>query len=750
MTRYLCIHGHFYQPPRENPWLEEVEPEDSAHPFRDWNTRILHECYGPNTASPILKPEGPIVEFLNNFEWISFNFGPTLLSWLERHAPKVYQRILKADQVSLDRLGHGNAMAQVYNHTIMPLATSRDKRTQIRWGIQDFQYRFRRPPEGMWLAETAVDEETLEILAEEGIQFTILSPDQARLPMGSKELDTFQAYRWSSKKLNNRFLNLFFYHKELSHAIAFEGILSDGERFNHRLLASFKKTDAPQLLHMATDGESYGHHHRFGNMALSYVLRKIRSESSAEIINYGAFLEKYPPQKEMDIHPQTAWSCSHGVGRWQEDCGCRIGSQTGWNQKWRKPLREALNWLAQELDKLHEELGKPLLKDPWAARDHYIERLLDPSPLSTKRFLHQHSRKHLSAEESETAIRLLEMQKARLLMFTSCGWFFDEISGLESVQVLKYAARGIEIASWLRPERPLEPPFGELLKKCPSNLEAFKDGHGVYSKLIVPQRTNLKRAAAHYAIESTLEEIPKSHTRYAFHHRSEIKETSLRPHSRLCLFWTDIHRPNTLEKEAFTVAVIYRGKLDLECFLKANPDPEEHRKIAKILLKEHAQKTEMEFLQILKTILEAPCFGFDVLFSEEKRKMIRFLTPPASPERQEFQKTWIQALRNKNQTHPLHLLLLLKKAKEMDIPWSALPLWETGRAAFLEFCEKVLCDPFLEELPSLLQCAALYKELDFPEGHWEMQSLVWEKTKIPDLEKWAREKLHDHQKIASS
>lgn len=359
MERYLCIHCHFYQPPRENPWLEAVEIQDSAYPYHDWNERITAECYAPNSAARILDGEGHIIKIANNYSRISFNFGPTLLSWMEDNSPHTYAHILEADQEG-QRLfsGHGPALAQAYNHMILPLATRRDKHTQVLWGIRDFERRFRRFPEGMWLPETAVDLETLEVLADLGIAFTILAPHQAhqvrklnsqrwRNVEGAK-IDPTRAY--VAHLPSGRSIALFFYDGPISRAVAFEHLLSNGEHFAQRLVSGFSDARRwPQLMHIATDGETYGHHHPHGDMALAYALDYIESRQLARITNYGEYLANHPPTHEVEIISNTSWSCMHGVERWRGDCGCNSGMKPGWTQHWRAPLRQALDWLRDEV-----------------------------------------------------------------------------------------------------------------------------------------------------------------------------------------------------------------------------------------------------------------------------------------------------------------------------------------------------------------------------------------------------------------
>ncbi len=517
--RYICIHGHFYQPPRENPWLEAVEVQDSAHPYHDWNQRITAECYAPNSAARILDKEGRIEQLVNNYSRMSFDFGPTLLAWMEREKPELYQAILDGDRDSRwNYSGHGCALAQAYNHMILPLANSRDKRTQIIWGIADFQHRFQREPEGMWLPETAVDLETLGILADLGILFTVLAPSQAlRIrPLGGGEwldvrgerIDPTMAYRVNLP--SGKRISVFFFDGPISKAIAFDGILSNGEFFVRRLLEGFsEERKRAQLVSVATDGESYGHHHPRGDMALAYALHYIQSHKLARLTNYGEFLERHPAAWEVEILENTSWSCAHGIERWRSDCGCRAGGPEGWNQQWREPLREALDWLRDELAKLFETRGRKLFRDPWEARDQYIRVILDRSPSNVSRFLREHCIDSLGRSQRVEAIKLLEMQRHSMLMYTSCGWFFSEISGLETVQILQYADRALQLAEELE-RNGLEEGFLKLLERCPSNLPEKGNGRAVFEKMVRPVRVDLLNVGAHYAVSSLFESYKKS------------------------------------------------------------------------------------------------------------------------------------------------------------------------------------------------------------------------------------------------
>ncbi len=530
MSRHICIHGHFYQPPRENAWLEEIETQDSARPYHDWNERVAAECYGPNAASRILDRDGKIAEIVNNYSRISFNIGPTLLLWMKDHDPEVYESILRADKEGAARFsGHGGAIAQCFNHLIMPLANARDKQTQVVWGIRDFEHRFGRKPEGMWLPETAVDSATLDVMAALGIQFTVLSPHQALAsrPRGDKEwrklsgagLDPRRPY--SCPLPSGRSIALFFYDGPVAHDVAFGGLLKDGESFARRLLGAFVDgKETAQLVHIATDGETYGHHSRFGDMALAYCLNRIESAGEARLTVYGEHLEKNPPADEVRIAENSSWSCPHGVERWRSDCGCNTGSHPGWKQDWRAPLRKAMDWLRDELAPLYEKEMGELVKDPWQAREDYIDVVLDRSADNVNAFLLRQSSRRLGGEEVSRALRLLEMQRNAMLMYTSCGWFFDDISGIESVQVLQYAARAMQLAREVG-EAGLEPKYLAILGKAPSNVPEEKNGKVVYARLVKPAALDLLRVGAHYAVSSLFERYTDSAAFGAFTARGE-------------------------------------------------------------------------------------------------------------------------------------------------------------------------------------------------------------------------------------
>lgn len=537
MECFACIHCHFYQPPRENPWLETVESQESASPYHDWNERIASECYLPNGASRILDSEYRIEKIVNNYARISFNFGPTLLSWMEQREPEGYQQILEGDRES-QRLfsGHGGALAQAYNHAILPLSNSRDKRTQILWGIKDFARRFDRDPEGMWLPETAVDLETLDILAAEGIKFTILAPRQAAKLRASARspwidldygVDSRRAY--ACELPSGRVIGIFFYDGALATAVAFEKLLYSGENFARRLMSRYDpEGDSAQLMHLATDGETYGHHHPHGDMALAYAFEYIQHHKLARITNYGEYFALHPPAQEICIKENTSWSCVHGLGRWTRNCGCHSG-HAHWTQDWRSHLRVAFDWLRDDLTADYESEAQQLFEDVWSARDHYIEVLLNRSAENVAQFLVKHATHHLSPVEEVRALRLLEMQRHLMLMYTSCGWFFDEPTGPETVQILQYAARAVQLGEQLFGGN-REEEFLKRLELVCSNIPEFGDGREIYERFVRPAMLDLPGVAAHYAISSFFEGYEKSDSIYSY--RALLREVSLHEGSK--------------------------------------------------------------------------------------------------------------------------------------------------------------------------------------------------------------------------
>src|SRR5882757_7613357 len=614
--RFVCIHGHFYQPPRENPWLETVEVQDSAAPYHDWNDRITAECYAPNGASRITNKQDEIIRIMNNYARISYNFGPTLLSWLHDKAPRTYRMILDADKFSAQRYsGHGSAMAQVYNHLIVPLANKRDALTQIRWGIADFEFRYGREPEGMWLAETAVNRSVLDLMAQEGIKFTVLAPVQcARVrilpttnpdsnPGAIAEAAEAEEISWTETPNatvdpthpylihldEGRTINIFFYDGPASRAIAFEGLLNSGEDFGKRLLAGFHPPspgdpEVAQISHVATDGESYGHHHKHGEMALSYGMHYIEDGQQASLTNYAEFLEKFPPKWEAEVAEDTSWSCVHGVERWRSNCGCNSGGKPGWNQEWRTPLRDALDYLRDATAPLAEQLAQSLLKDLWTARDAYIQVILsreDParSPAAILNFFTQHATRELTDNERIACLELLELERHTQLMYTSCGWFFDEISGIETVQIIAYAGRVLQLAVKLfgQPGIDVEKNFLDILAQGKSNIPEIGNGAEVYRRYVNSMQIGLEQVGAHYAISSIFRNYPEHGELFCFDVHRESQETFNSGRGRVAVGRALIYSRITEENEDICFAVLHLGDQNLSAAVKRynSQDPAE-------------------------------------------------------------------------------------------------------------------------------------------------------------------------------
>ncbi|MFO0809101.1 MAG: DUF3536 domain-containing protein [Gemmataceae bacterium] len=633
--RYVCVHGHFYQPPRESPWLEAVERQESAEPYHDWNQRIAAECYAPNARSRVLDADGRIVRIVNNYAHMSFNFGPTLLSWLDQHDPATYAAILDADRQSRERFsGHGNALAQVYNHAIMPLCNERDKRTQVRWGLADFERRFGRRAEGMWLAETATDLATLDVLADAGIRFTILSPHQAKrfrlmggtgndwVDVAGGKIDPTRPYL--CKLPSNRAIVLFFYDAPVSQAVAFEGLLKSGERFAARLLGGLNDTrDWPQLLHIATDGETYGHHSAHGDMALAYALAAIDADADVALTNYGEYLDRHPPVAEAELHDVSSWSCAHGVGRWSTDCGCRMRGD--WHQKWRGPLRAALDWLRDEAAALYESGAGRLFADPWAARDDAIDLVLDRRPATAAAFFDRHCGRSLVAAEEVTARRWLELQRNCLLMYTSCGWFFDEVSGLEGTQILKYAARVIQLAEGLA-GRSLEGEFLTKLALAPSNIPMLKDARRAYERYVKPSCVDLAKVAAHFAVSSLFENYPQSSRLDAYTAVSDDVRNSTVNQARLTTGRATVTSEVTGESATFAFAAVHFGETNLSGGVRPFAADENARRKS---LEDAFQRYDVpEVVRLLDREYDAAAYSLRSLFHDEQRKILEQVLEP--------------------------------------------------------------------------------------------------------------------------
>lgn len=631
MEKYICVHGHFYQPPRENPWLEAIEVQDSAYPYHDWNERILAECYAPNTVSRILDDAGRIINLPNNYARISFDFGPTLLSWMAEKAPETYEAVLAADRMSQKNFsGHGSAMSQAYNHMIMPLANRRDKYTQVLWGIRDFEHRFGRPPEGMWLPETAVDLETLDIMAELGIRFTILSFYQAKetrrlgeeswTDVSGGRIDPSTAYELNLP--SGRKINIFFYDGPISQAVSFERLLSHGDDLSQRMVNAFSENRPwPQLVHIATDGETYGHHQRHGDMALAYALEKIRSENFAQLTNYGEFLEKNPPFFEVRVFENSAWSCPHGVDRWWKDCGCNSGGYSGWNQAWRTPLREAMDWLRDALIPLYEEHAGKFLKDPWEARNDYIDVVLDRSPEGIDRFLRKHASGELSEDEKVAVLKLLGVQRCAMLMYTSCGWFFDELSGIETVQVIQYAARAIRLAEEISAAT-LEPGFLERLEVAESNIAEYGDGRRIYQNFVKPGMIDLTNVAAHYSVSSLFQEPGQRDSIFCYSAEKEDFQLHEVGSARLAIGRVRITSRVTRETATMSFGALHFGEHNLSAGVRVFADEEPYGLMSREVTESFAVGDFPETIRRMDRYFGASTYSLRSLFRDQQRKVL--------------------------------------------------------------------------------------------------------------------------------
>lgn len=636
-NKYICIHGHFYQPPRENAWLEVIELQDSAHPYHDWNERITAECYEPNASSRMLDENNVIKNIINNYSRISFNFGPTLLSWMECYANETYEAILEADKQSVVNFGgHGSAVAQVYNHIIMPLASKRDKETQILWGIRDFESRFKRKPEGMWLAETAVDTETLELLADNKIKFTILAPRQAKAvrKIGSEHWTEVNDRSVNTKKVyhcnlpGGKSIAIFFYDGDISQGIAFNGLLNDGKRFAERLLDTLDFNDnESQVVHVATDGETYGHHHKHGEMALAFCLDYIDKDDRVTLTNYAHFLRLNPPVDEAVIIENSSWSCVHGVERWRSNCGCNSG-KPGWHQEWRKPLRDALDWLRESVSVIFENEAAKVVKEPWKARNEYINVVLKRNDDNVKRFLKDHA---LRDAHPNQILRVMEMQRHAMLMYTSCGWFFDEISGIETIQVMQYACRVIQLAHQICQED-LELEFIKRLSEAPSNVPTYETGDEVYKKLVLPSRTNLQRVGMHYAVSSIFEDEPESLSIFNYSTSNEAFIKKEAGEQKLVLGITKVKSLVTRSERKFTFAVIYLGKHNIIGNISLDMQPDVFTSMQFRMVRAFEEGRLGEMIGLIQMYFGPDKYTIWHLFQDEKRKILDMIAQESMAE----------------------------------------------------------------------------------------------------------------------
>jgi alpha-amylase/alpha-mannosidase (GH57 family) len=764
MKRYICIHGHFYQPPRENPWLESVELQDSAYPYHDWNERVTAECYAPNSVSRILDGDNQIIQLVNNYSKISFNFGPTLLAWLEAKAPDVYDAILEADRESQKNFsGHGSALAQVYNHMILPLANARDRRTQILWGIRDFERRFKRMPEGMWLPETAVDIESLEILAELGIRFTILAPHQADRvrPIGGRvwhdvsgsRIDPTQAYE--QRLPSGRKIALFFYDGPIARAVAFEGLLSSGEHLANRLVGAFDDgRNRPQLVHIATDGESYGHHHRFGDMALAYALNTIESNQLAQLTNYGEYLERHLPTHQVEIIEKTSWSCFHGIDRWWSNCGCNSGGRPGWNQEWRTPLRGALDTLRDSLALPFEKQGRELLKDPWAARNDYLNVIHNRSTENVEGFFARHALRPLSAAEITTALKLLELQRHGMLMYASCGWFFDELSGIETVQAMLFAGRAVQLAQDLFGDS-LESQFMERLASAQSNLPEYGDGRRIYEKFVRPAMVDWEQIGAHYAVSSLFERYPERTNICCYRTERRDYQVFEAGLTKLAMGQVKLTSEITWESIVLNFGVLHMGDHHVNCGVQESLGNEPDPSLAREAVEAFRRADFAEVIRFMDRRFGESNYSLWSLFRDEQRKvleqiltaslgeaetlyrqiyerrapMMRFLTNLHIPLPKVFSAAaelvlngYLRQALEQEEVDAERVNALLEAAKLEGVPLDTATLEFAYRHKLERLTERLIVSPTVDLLQQLDSAASLIRALPFRVDLWKIQN----------------------------
>lgn len=629
MTRYVCIHGHFYQPPRENPWLEEIELQDSARPYHDWNERVTFECYAPNAAARILDADRRIIDITNNYKKISYNFGPNLLSWMEVKEPEPLKAIVEAGRAEQGEVfsGHSPAIALAYNHMILPLSNFRDRRTQVVWGIKDYEHRYGRKPEGMWLPETAVDKNALDIIAEQGIKFVILAPHQIARSRKIGDTEWIEASKGFDLKMPytcrlefGRTINIFVYDGLIAKDVAFGNLLENGEAFADRLVKTFSG-DGHQLVHVATDGETYGHHRPGGDMGLAYCLYLLESKNLAKITVYGEYLEKHPPTHEVEIAENTSWSCPHGIERWKADCGCNTGSHSGWNQAWRAPLREAMDWLRDAVIPIYEKEAAQYLKDPWAAREDYIDVILNRSAENVEKFLLKHALRELSFEEKVRVLKLMEMQRHTLLMYSSDGWFFDEISGTESVQVMKYAARAIQLAKEVNGVD-LEPEYLKRLSQARSNIAEFEHGEKIYGIFVKPSALDLQRVAVHYAMSSLFSEYPEEAKVFCYTVKRVAYNLEKAGEEKLAVGRILVRSEVTWEEETLSFAVLHFGGHNLTGGAHMFRGDEEFQAMEKEIKESFARRDIPEVIRLMDWHFGAHNYTIWHLFRDEQRRIL--------------------------------------------------------------------------------------------------------------------------------
>ncbi len=736
---YVTVHGHFYQPPRENPYLDTIERQPSAYPAHDWNERIYTECYRPNAFARIVNGDNEVIKIVNNFEYLSFNIGPTLMSWLAHYDLDVYQRIIEADRLSCQRLnGHGNAIAQVYNHIILPLANQQDKYTQIRWGKADFQSRFGRKPEGMWLAETAVDQATIDALIDEEIKFIILAPSQVErcrpfankqdpdpkwLEVGGGQIDPTRPYRCFSE--DGRYIDIFIYDGPISRDMGFGEVLSHVDHFVGRLGQAVKGDHRPsQLISVATDGETFGHHKGGTEKCLAYAFTHTFPQNGWTVTNYAHYLSLFPPKWEVELKPVTAWSCAHGVDRWQYDCGCGGGGE--WHQKWRKPLRDSLNWLRDALIEVYETAATPLFTDPWLARDQYISVILDRSVENVTEFLTRHQRHPLSPAEQIDALRLLEMQRHSLLMFTSCGWFFEELSRPEGTQILRYAARAVELAGEIAGVQ-LQREFIDRLAFAPSNVLEFKDGEQVFQKLVIPAQIGFEQVAAHYALNSLFITYEPQQRVYCY--EAEQLDYQKQQMGSLTLAVGQVRLVSTItwEEVHYVFGVLHIGGWDFHCCLQMYQGRGHYGQLKEQLFAALKQASIAQIIVTLTEVFDRRSFDLQHLFAEERHRIMQQVTHTT---KQRLDQLYTQVYRDN------YGILAAFQRDELPVPKELQVAAEIAISHRLAGAIETLVDnkndlaSQMAELEAIATEASAFKcELTVPEAKPTLENLVFSKLK---------------------
>lgn len=726
--RYIAIHGHFYQPSRENPWTGAIDRQPSAAPFHDWNEKITAECYRPNAFSRILDEKNRIRDIVNNYQLISFDFGPALLAWLGKNEAETYQRIIEGDRESCRiQAGHGNAMAHTYNHVILPLANEQDRITQVIWGIKDFRFRFGRDPESFWLPETGVDSPTLELLTKHGIRFVLLSPFQAR------RVRPLTKAVWSDVTTTGinpripyrcflpggRYIDIFFYDAPISTGIAFQGFLNDGHALAQNLRQAFSTSpEGPELVSAATDGESYGHHHRFGDMALAHALKIGVPALGLTLINYGRFLEMSSPRFAVAIKEHSSWSCPHGLGRWEADCGCRTGGPPEWNQKWRGPLRQALDLLRDSLAAVFEREGGKYLKDVWAARNDYLDIILDETKEAKDKYFALHARRSLSLEERSLVLALLEIQRHAMLMYSSDAWFFNDLSGLETIQVLRHAAWALEEALQFVGDG-LEGAFLKELAKARSNIPTQGDGRKIYRQQALATRRGPEHAVHDYVLGQL---IPKRARKGKIYFYQAARLGEERHSGKKCgLSFSRIKLTSeiTLESRDFISTLLNLNKGDLADFVLPYLSKKQYQKVKARFRQELKPGITKETIGRLEKDLGAVCLKVKDASYEARDQFFRYLSKgPLKKAREAF-----LSLAEENR-----LLLMMILNLGLEVPGE---LKEVAVQALCLKLEKVVerMGKGAGYLPAVRLAKTLGCQINKPELIKKMSALLAEKTR---------------------